>query len=108
MILINSDTTQISLHHDDCQIYQICIINKAPELSGDDDKAEVDHEEGADDDEHDKVDPVPEGMCVLNFNCSGRNIFIFNFGMHNVRPYLPDIHPQKTLQSEKVKPVQST
>ena len=39
---------------------RLFIINKAPELSGDDNKAEVDHEEGANDDEHDKVDPVPE------------------------------------------------
>ena len=41
------------------------IIDKAPELSGNDNKAEVNHEKGANDDEHDKVDPVPERMSVL-------------------------------------------
>ena len=51
-------TTQIS------QI-RFFIIDIAPELSGDDNEAEVDHEEGANDDEHDKVDPVPERMSVL-------------------------------------------
>ena len=95
LILINSDTTQISLHHDDCQIYQICIINKAPELSGDDDKAEVDHEEGADDDEHDKVDPVPERMSVLYKNCFGGNTFTVNFGRHNVR-----MHPSSRTSNQ--------
>ena len=55
------------------------IFNKVPELSGDDDKAEVDHEEGADDDEHDKVDPVPERMSVLYKNCFGWTTFTVNF-----------------------------
>ena len=38
---------------------------KTPELGGNDHKAEVNHEEGANDNKHDKVDPVPEGMSIL-------------------------------------------
>ena len=36
-------------------------------MRGDDNEAKVDHKEGADDDQHHKVDPVPEGVSILKF-----------------------------------------
>ena len=36
-------------------------------MCGDDNEAKVDHKEGADDDQHHKVDPVPEGVSILKF-----------------------------------------
>ena len=41
---------------------------KTPELGGNDHKAEVNHEEGANDDERNKVDPIkeaPQGVVSL-------------------------------------------
>ena len=76
------------------------IIDKAPELSGNDNEAEVDHEEGADDDEHDKVDPVPERMSVLCKNAIGSHT-----------DTTPDMDCQKTRRPivlKKEKPAQST
>ena len=36
-------------------------------MCGDDNEAKVDHKEGADDDQHHKVDPIPEGVSILKF-----------------------------------------
>ena len=73
------------------------ITDNAPELSGDDDQAEGDHEEGANDDEHDKVDPVPKRMGILCKNALDGIGFTVNFGTPPDPPFLPDIDPKITM-----------
>ena len=60
--LSSSDSLVLRLNHNPNQPL-LCM--KTPELGGNDHKAEVNHEEGANDNKHDKVDPVPEGMSIL-------------------------------------------